>query len=59
MAKKIYLNKFCSYLNQRLANLIINKNILVYKKNSFHKYKKIYPMSKTWILFKFNLCILK
>ncbi len=59
MAKKIYLSKLYSYLNQRLANLIINKQFLAYEKNIFYKYKKMYLISKVWIFFEFNLSMPK
>ena len=42
MAIKIYMGKPSGHVNQRLANLIINKQFLICDKNNFRTYKKIY-----------------
>ena len=39
------------HINQRLANLVIDEKFPIWDKNDFRTYKKIYPTSKTWILF--------
>ena len=50
MAKKIYIGRPSGHVNHRLANLVINKQLLIWDKNDFRKYKIIYSISKTWIL---------
>ena len=46
MTKKIYISRPGGYVNQRLVNLVINEQLLIWDKNDLHKYKKIYPVSK-------------
>ena len=50
MAKEIYMGRPSGHVNQHLANLVINKQLLIWDKNDLRKYKKIYLTSKTWIL---------
>lgn len=47
------------HINQYLANLIIDKKLLIWDKNDLRKYKKIYLTSKIYIFFKleFNFLI--
>lgn len=52
MAKKNYMDTSSGYINQRLANLIINKLLLAWDKNNLYKYKLIYSISKIWLFFK-------
>ena len=52
IVKKIYMGRPSGYINQRLVHLIINEQVLIWDKNSFCKYKKIYSMSKASILLK-------
>ena len=52
MAKGIYLDKPSGYVNQRLANLITDEKLLAWDENDFHKYKKMHPTLKAWILLK-------
>ena len=40
------MNKFNSYINQYLANFIIDKQFLTWNKNNFYKYKIIYLILK-------------
>lgn len=46
MAKRIYIGKPSGYINQYLANLIIDKQLPIWDKNNFRKYKKLYQTSK-------------
>ncbi len=46
MTKGIYISRPGDHVNQRLANLIIDERLLIWDKNNFRKYKKIYPISK-------------
>lgn len=41
MVKKIYLSKLCSYLNQCLGNLIINKKFWFMKKTTSTNMRKL------------------
>ena len=52
MTKKIYISRLGCHVNQRLANLVINKQLLIWDKNNLCKYKKMYPTSKTWVVLK-------
>lgn len=56
IAKKIYMSTSNDHINQRLVNLIINKQLLIWDKNNFHQYKKMYVMSKVW-LFESNFAV--
>lgn len=46
MAKKIYIDRVKSHLNEYLANLIIDKQLPIWDKNDFCSYKKMYPLPK-------------
>ena len=46
MIKKIYMGRPSDYINQRLANLVINEQLWIWDKNDLHKYKKMYPTSR-------------
>lgn len=46
MAKKIYMDIPSSYINQHLANLIINEELPAQDKNNLRKFKKMYQTSK-------------
>ena len=46
MTKKIYISISNGHVNQRLANLVINKSLLTWDKNDLFYYKSIYPTSK-------------
>lgn len=61
MTKEIYMSKLGDHVNQRLANLVINEQLLIWYKNNLCKYKKMYPTSKAWVLFesKFDSPILQ
>lgn len=59
MTKEIYIDKLSGHINQRLANFVSDKQILTWDKNNLYKYKKIYPMSKTQIFFKFDFFVPK
>ena len=37
------------HVNQRLANLVIDEQLLIWNKNNLYKYKKMYPTSKAWV----------
>ncbi len=50
MTKGIYMDRPSGHVNQRLANLVIDEQLLIWDKNDFRKYKKIYLTSKVWIL---------
>ena len=52
MTKKIYMGRHGGYINQRLANFVINEQLPIWDKNNFYKYKKIYPTLNAWVLFK-------
>ena len=49
MTKKIYMSKPDCHINQYLASLVIDKQLSIWNKNNFRKYKKIYPASKAWV----------
>ena len=53
MAKKIYIGRLSGHVNQRLANLVIDEQLLIWDKNNLCKYKKMYPTSKAWLLLEF------
>ena len=40
------------HINQRLASLVIDKQFLIWNRNNFRKYRKIYPSSKAWVSLK-------
>lgn len=44
------MNKFNNQVNQRLANFITEKQLLIKDKNNLYKYKKIYLILKVQIL---------
>lgn len=46
MTKRVYIDKPNGYVSQRLTNFIINNQILVWDKNNFYKYRKMYLTSK-------------
>ena len=50
MTKKIYMGRPGGYINQRLANLVIDKQLLIWDENDLRKYTKMYLTSKAWIL---------
>ncbi len=52
IAKRIYMDISNGHINERLANLVINKQILTCDKNNLLYYKSIYPMLKTWLVLK-------
>lgn len=37
MAKEIYMGRVCDHVNQHLANLVIDKQLLIWDKNNLHK----------------------
>ena len=49
MTKGIYMGKPGGYVNQRLANLVIDEQLPIWDKNDLRKSKKIYLMSKAWV----------
>ncbi len=49
MVKEIYMGKTDGYVNQHLANLVIDEQLPTWDKNDLRKYKTIYPTSKTWL----------
>ena len=51
MAKRIYMDRPSGHINQRLANLITDEQLLVWDKSKLLKYKSMYPKSKAWVLF--------
>lgn len=59
MAKKIYMGKSYDYVNQRLANFVVEKQLQTWDDNNLHKYKNMHPTLKAWIIFesKFNFLI--
>lgn len=57
MAKEIYVGKFDSHINQRLVNLIINKQFPAWDLNNLHNFKRVYQISKTWLFFDFQSLI--
>lgn len=59
IAKGIYLSKLSDYMNEHLANLIIDNKLLICAKNDLHKYKKMYLILKTWILLESDPYILQ
>ena len=46
MTKGIYMGRSSSHINQRLANLVIDEQLLIWDENDLRTYKKIYPTSK-------------
>lgn len=54
MAKRIYMGQSSSYVNQHLANLIIDKQPPTKEKYEFRNYKTMYSASKAWPLFEFR-----
>ena len=46
LAKRIYMGQLSGYVNQHLANFIINKQLPIWDNNDFCNYKMIYPASK-------------
>ena len=46
MAKRIYMSRPSSHVNQRLANLVINEQLPIWDENNLRKRKKIYSSSK-------------
>lgn len=42
MTKKIYISRPGGHINQYLANLILDEQLLIWNKNNLHKYKTIY-----------------
>lgn len=54
MTKKIYMSRLGGHVNNYLANLIIDEQLLIWDKNKFCKYKKMYPILKTWVLLEFK-----
>ena len=46
IAKKIYIDTLNGHINQRLANLVINKQLSIWDKNNFFHHKSMYPISK-------------
>ena len=51
MAKKIYISKSYTYINQYLANFIIDNQLQFWDKINILDYKLIYLLSKTWLFF--------
>lgn len=51
MTKNIYISILNDYVNERLANFVINKQTLTWDKIDLVKYKSMYSTSKAWILF--------
>ena len=51
MVKGINIGRPNDHVNQRLANLVINEQLLIWDQKYFYKYKKIYPISKSWVIF--------
>ena len=54
MTKEIYIGRPSGHVNQCLANLIIDEQLLIWDENNLCTYKKIYPTSKVWILLEFE-----
>ncbi len=50
MTKGIYMDRPDGYVNQRLANLVIDEQLPAWDKNDLCKYKLMYPTSKAWLL---------
>ena len=44
------MGKPSGHVNHRLANFVINEQLPIWDKNDFRIYKKIYLLSKAWIL---------
>ncbi len=54
MAKGIYLDKPSGSIKQRLANLIIDDQLLLWDLNDLQDCRKVYPTSKVWVFFDFD-----
>ena len=50
MAKEIYIGRLSDYINQRLANLVIDEQLPIWDKKDLRKYKKIYITSRAWVI---------
>lgn len=53
MVKRIYMGTSNSYVNQRLAKLVINEQLQIWDNNDLLYYKSMYLKSKAWLLLKF------
>lgn len=52
--KEIYMGRPSSYLNQHLANLIIDEQFPIWDKNGLLNYKSIYLILKVWLFLEFR-----
>ena len=50
MVKGIYIGTYNDYINQRLANFVINEQLPDTDKNNLFHYKLMYLTSKAWLL---------
>ncbi len=50
MVKEIYVGTPNGHINQHLANLVIDKQLLTWDKNGLLHYKSMYPIPKVWLL---------
>lgn len=54
MTRRFYIGRLGGYINQQLANFIINNQLSIQNKNNLCKYKKMYLILKIQILLKFE-----
>lgn len=52
MTKRFYISRLSGYINQQLANFIINNQLSIQNKNNLCKYKKMYLILKIQVLLK-------
>lgn len=50
MTKGFYIGKSGGHTNQRLASFVVDEQLSIWDKKNIYKYKRIYPILKTWVI---------